>query len=43
MGYAAGHKIVVDYALENNFDFIWILNNDLTVRKRNFTKFAYGI
>ena len=32
-GYAAGHKISVNYALKNNFDFIWILNNDLTVRK----------
>lgn len=32
-GYAAGHKMSVNYALKNNFDFIWILNNDLTVRK----------
>ena len=32
-GYAAGHKIAVDYALENSFDFIWVLNNDLKVRK----------
>lgn len=31
-GYAFGHKISVDYALKNNFEFIWILNNDLTVR-----------
>jgi GT2 family glycosyltransferase len=32
-GYAAGHKIAVNYAIEKKFDFIWILNNDLTVRK----------
>lgn len=32
-GYAAGHKISVNYAIENNFDLIWILNNDLTVRE----------
>ena len=32
-GYAAGHKIAVNYAIEKRFDFIWILNNDLTVRK----------
>jgi GT2 family glycosyltransferase len=32
-GYAAGHKISVNYAIKNNFEFIWILNNDLTVRK----------
>lgn len=32
-GYAAGHKISVSYAIKNKFDFIWILNNDLKVRK----------
>tara|TARA_B110000037_G_C17123616_1_gene506992 strand:+ start:1320 stop:2243 length:924 start_codon:yes stop_codon:yes gene_type:complete len=32
-GYAAGHKMAVNYAVEHNFEFIWILNNDLTVRK----------
>ena len=31
-GYAAGHKIAVNYAFENNFELIWILNNDLIVR-----------
>tara|TARA_Y100000991_G_scaffold213939_1_gene200614 strand:- start:452 stop:1378 length:927 start_codon:yes stop_codon:yes gene_type:complete len=31
-GYASGHKIAVNYAIKNNFEFIWILNNDLTVR-----------
>lgn len=35
MGYAAGHKIGVDYAIQNGFDFIWLLNNDLTVRKKS--------
>ena len=34
-GYAAGHKIAVNYAIENKFDFIWVLNNDLTVRKES--------
>ncbi|MAJ05458.1 MAG: hypothetical protein CL827_01170 [Crocinitomicaceae bacterium] len=37
-GYAAGHKIAVDYALGKNFDFIWVLNNDLTVRKETLPK-----
>tara|TARA_B110001450_G_scaffold39968_1_gene35819 strand:+ start:71 stop:982 length:912 start_codon:yes stop_codon:yes gene_type:complete len=32
-GYAYGHKISADYAIKNNFELIWILNNDLTVRK----------
>lgn len=32
-GYAAGHRMSVNYAIKNNFEFIWILNNDLTVRK----------
>ncbi len=31
-GYAAGNKLGVDYALKNNFDAVWILNNDCTVR-----------
>tara|TARA_B110000483_G_scaffold238017_2_gene313855 strand:- start:4318 stop:5226 length:909 start_codon:yes stop_codon:yes gene_type:complete len=37
-GYAAGHKIAVNYAIENEFDFIWVLNNDLTVRKESLQK-----
>ena len=32
-GYAAGNKIGSDYALANNFDLVWILNNDCVVRK----------
>lgn len=36
-GYAAGHKIAVNYAIENKFDFIWVLNNDLTVRKETLS------
>ena len=37
-GYAAGHKIAVNYAIDNEFDFIWVLNNDLTVRKKTLQK-----
>lgn len=37
-GYAAGHKISVNYAIENGFDFIWVLNNDLTVRKNTLNE-----
>jgi GT2 family glycosyltransferase len=37
-GYAAGHKIAVNYGIENKFDFIWVLNNDLTVRKETLQK-----
>ena len=32
-GYAAGNKIGSDYALANNFDLLWVLNNDCAVRK----------
>lgn len=32
LGYAGGHKLAVNYALKNNYKFIWILNNDLTVK-----------
>ena len=37
-GYAAGHKIAVEYALKNNFELIWILNNDLIVRKNTLSE-----
>ena len=37
-GYAAGHKIAVNYAIKNKFDFIWVLNNDLTVRQETLQK-----
>ena len=37
-GYAAGHKIAVNYAIENNFEFIWVLNNDLIVRNDTLQK-----
>ena len=36
-GYASGHKISVNYAIKNNFNYIWILNNDLIVRKNSLT------
>ena len=32
-GYAAGHKISVNYGIENKFDLLWVLNNDLTIKK----------
>ncbi len=31
LGYAGGNKISVQYAIENDFDAIWILNNDVIV------------
>ena len=37
-GYAAGNKIGVDYALKNNFDAVWILNNDCVVRKESLSQ-----
>ena len=41
-GYAFGHKISVDYALKNNFEFIWILNNDLTVRSNTLEALLFS-
>jgi GT2 family glycosyltransferase len=41
-GYAAGHKNAVSYALKNEFDFIWILNNDLTIRKNTLESLLSG-
>lgn len=37
-GYAAGHKINVDYAIKNNFDAIWILNSDVKLRKNTLSE-----
>jgi GT2 family glycosyltransferase len=31
LGYAGGHKKAAMYALENKFDLLWILNNDVQV------------
>ncbi len=31
-GYAAGHRLSVNYALQNNFDLIWVLNTDLQLK-----------
>jgi GT2 family glycosyltransferase len=39
-GYASGHKIAVDYAINNNFELIWILNNDLTVREKTLIELS---
>lgn len=32
-GYAGGHKLILDYCFDNNFDLLWILNNDALVDK----------
>jgi len=37
-GYAAGNKIGTDYALKHNFDLVWILNNDCTVRPESLSE-----
>jgi GT2 family glycosyltransferase len=34
LGYAKGNNVGIRYALENNADYVWILNND-TVAKQN--------
>tara|TARA_B100000767_G_C19704503_1_gene509903 strand:+ start:69 stop:971 length:903 start_codon:yes stop_codon:yes gene_type:complete len=41
-GYASGHKIAVDYAINNNFELIWILNNDLIVRNNTLSELCKG-
>lgn len=33
LGYAAGHLLNVEYAFNNNYDAIWIINSDITVRQ----------
>jgi len=34
-GYAAGNNIGIRYGIENGFEYSWILNNDVEIRKRN--------
>jgi GT2 family glycosyltransferase len=41
-GYAAGNKIGVDYAISRDFELIWILNNDCTVRPDALTQLVEG-
>ncbi len=36
-GYAAGNKLGSDYALTQNFQLIWVLNNDCIVRKESLS------
>ena len=37
MGYAGGNNIGIDYALTNNSDYIWILNNDVIVEQNSLS------
>ena len=32
-GYAAGNNIGIDFAIKNNADYIWVLNNDVTINE----------
>lgn len=36
-GYAYGHQIGVDFAIKNQFEYIWILNNDLKILKNTLS------
>ena len=36
-GFAAGHKIAVDYAMENHFELLWILNPDVILMENTLT------
>ena len=37
-GYAAGNLIGVNYAISHNYELVWILNNDCTVRSEALTE-----
>ena len=37
-GYAAGNKIGVDYAIQYNYNLVWILNNDCVARPDSLTE-----
>lgn len=34
-GYAAGNNIGIRYGIEHNFDYSWVLNNDVEVNEKN--------
>jgi GT2 family glycosyltransferase len=38
LGYAGGHKIAADYAIKNNYEALWILNNDVIVKPDSLTE-----
>lgn len=38
LGYAGGHKISAKYAIENGFVALWILNNDVIVKKDSLSE-----
>ena len=42
LGYAGGHKLAVKYGVENDFELIWILNNDLIVDFKCLTQLIHS-
>lgn len=38
LGYAEGNNVGIRYSLAKNFDFIWIVNPDVTVEKNSLTE-----
>jgi GT2 family glycosyltransferase len=38
LGFAGGHNSVIKYALDNNFDYVWLLNNDTVVSKNTLSE-----
>lgn len=42
-GYAAGNNIGIRYAIANNYQYTWILNNDVELREANILKKLIGI
>ena len=37
-GYATGNNIGIRYAIDNDFQYTWILNNDVELREKNVLK-----
>ena len=38
LGYAGGHKLVLEYAFEHEYELLWILNNDTIVKEDSLLK-----
>ncbi len=35
LGFAGGHNLAIDYAIEHRFDYIWLVNSDALIREPN--------
>lgn len=42
IGYAGGHSLNVEYAVNNNYDAVWILNSDISVQQNSLEALVHA-